>query len=220
MRSARRVGYASRVNPGHGSAATSVGLLAKSELPASVAVLAAAFRDNPLNRAAIASPNPKKRLRVNAVGMRALLPVAHARDGVLVARTHGAVSAALISAPPYGYPLPPPPFVQRLWCFLGQGVQVSSRWNQVFKVLNGAHPDEPHWYLSSLGVDPPFQGRGIGGVLLSAWLADVDRSADPAYLETDMEVNLDFYHREGFEPVGELDVLGVRVWCMRRLPRK
>ena len=152
--------------------------------------------------------------------MRALLPVAHARDGVLVARTHGAVSAALISAPPYGYPLPPPPFVQRLWCFLGQGVQVSSRWNQVFKVLNGAHPDEPHWYLSSLGVDPPFQGRGIGGVLLSAWLADVDRSADPAYLETDMEVNLDFYHREGFEPVGELDVLGVRVWCMRRLPRK
>ena len=103
---------------------------------------------------------------------------------------------------------------------LGQGVEVSSRWNQVFKVLNGAHPDEPHWYLSSLGVDPPFQGRGIGGVLLSAWLADVDRSADPAYLETDMEVNLDFYHREGFEPVGELDVLGVRVWCMRRLPRK
>ena len=93
------------------------------------------------------------------------------------------------------------------------------RWSEVFQRLDAAHPDEPHWYLSSLGVDPRRQGRGVGGELLREWLLGVDRMGEPAYLETDKEENLPFYRREGFELAGELDVLGTRVWRMRRPPR-
>src|SRR5262249_56858034 len=30
---------------------------------------------------------------------------------------------------------------------------------------------EPHWYLAGIGVDPPFQRRGVGGALLEPGLA-------------------------------------------------
>src|SRR5688572_23609556 len=31
----------------------------------------------------------------------------------------------------------------------------------VFKKMAGFHPDEPHWYLPLIGVDPACQGRGL-----------------------------------------------------------
>lgn len=55
------------------------------------------------------------------------------------------------------------------------------------------HPDEPHWYLATLGTDPSAQGRGIGSALLADVLERCDREATPAYLETETEANVAFY---------------------------
>ena len=89
----------------------------------------------------------------------------------------------------------------------------------------GAHHDrlvpEPHWYLMILGVDPPHQGRGIGGTLLAPVVSRADAEAYRCYLETSKERNLAFYRRHGFEVVQE-DVIhdrGPRVWMMVRDPR-
>jgi hypothetical protein len=41
----------------------------------------------------------------------------------------------------------------------------------------------------------------------------------PSYLETDREENVSFYSRAGFAVHEELQVLGARVWCMRRTHR-
>jgi ribosomal protein S18 acetylase RimI-like enzyme len=102
----------------------------------------------------------------------------------------------------------------RIW--VGQGQRVAERWAQVYRRLAEAHPGEPHWYLSVLGVDPAHQGRGLGRSLLQGWLESVDRVAAASYLETDRERNLDFYRRAGFDVRAEIRVLGIDVWCMWR----
>ncbi len=99
---------------------------------------------------------------------------------------------------------------------MGQGWRVARRWGKVFEELELLHPLEPHWYLGTLGIDPPEQGQGLGGALLGQWLQNVDREGAPAYLETDREDNLAFYERAGFRVQGEIAILGVPVWCMRR----
>ena len=78
-----------------------------------------------------------------------------------------------------------------------------------------------HWYLMSLGVDPPRQGQGVGGRLIQPILARADAERLPCYLETMKERNLPFYRRHGFEVVVE-DVIpkgGPRFWTMRRDPK-
>jgi ribosomal protein S18 acetylase RimI-like enzyme len=89
----------------------------------------------------------------------------------------------------------------------------------VFEALDALHPIEPLGYLGSLGVDPDFQRRGVGTALLDRWLAELDRDTVGAYLETDGRQTVGFYQHRGFEVAGETDVLGVRIWRMRRPPR-
>jgi ribosomal protein S18 acetylase RimI-like enzyme len=61
------------------------------------------------------------------------------------------------------------------------------------------HPDEPHWYLPVIGVDPMRQCRGYGSALLSHALARCDRENLPAYLESSNPKNISLYRRHGFE---------------------
>ena len=198
----------------------SIAALGEADYPRAAEVLARAFRDNPLNRAVIRSRNPSLRMRCNLHGMRALLPVAQAHGRALVARVKGQLAGGLIAAPPFCYPLPAPSLVSRIRCLLGQGWGVAHRWGQVFELLDALHPTEPLDYLGSLGVEPALQRRGVGTALLDWWLAETDLAAAGAYLETDDPENLRFYGRRGFEVVGETEILGVRIWRMRRPARR
>jgi len=179
-------------------------------------VLALAFRDAPLNVAVIRRGSGR-RLRSNRHGMRLLL--ASSRGGrarVLVAGRERRPAGVLVATPPHGYPLPPPPVGLQLRALVGQGFGVVRRWGEVYAQLLAVHPEEPHWYLTVVGVDPPLQGQGVGRALVEAFLERVDREAQPAYLETDREENVAFYARSGFEVATTLDVLGIPVWCMWR----
>lgn len=83
------------------------------------------------------------------------------------------------------------------------------------------HPQEAHWYLGVVGIDPPEQGRGVGSALLAPVLERCDRDFIPAYLESSKEANLSFYQRLGFEVTETLDLPagGPRIWPMWREPR-
>ena len=154
--------------------------------------------------------------------MRALLQSAEASARILGAsprKGERTPRAALLASGPGDYPLPMPSWGQQFRCLLGQGVRVASRWGEVHRALEAVHPREPHWYLNVLGVDPPYQGQGIGSGLLAHWLVEVDRAAGFAYLETDRPENRPFYERVGFSVVDEIAVLGVTVWCMARTSR-
>lgn len=197
-----------------------MGPLHAEERPAAVRVLAAAFRDNPLNVAVIGE-GERRRLRANRFGMRALLATAFDHARLLAARSDaGGPSGVLLAVAPRRFPLPPPPTWERVRCAAGQGLRVGRRWARVYETLERVHPVEPHWYLGVLGVAPASQRAGVGSALLAGWLRGVDADAAPAYLETDRPENIAFYGRVGFEVRGELEVLGARVWCMWRPPRR
>ena len=92
-----------------------------------------------------------------------------------------------------------------------------------FDGLRARDVPEPHWYLSTLGVDPPRQGQGVGSALLRPVLARADAAGLPCYLETDKARNVPFYQKHGFEVVEE-GVLpgdgGYRYWTMKRPARR
>jgi len=194
--------------------------LKANECEEAAQVLARAFRDNPLNRAVIERDDPTLRTRVNLHGMRSLLPAALLHGRVIAAKERGRVIGVLVGVPPGEFPLPPPPWGRRIRCLLGQGWRVAVRWGEVFHFLEDRHPRGRHWYLGSLGVEPAFQGRGIGGRLLGAWLREVDLAGEAAYLETDTAVNVEFYRPAGFAVEEETEFLGATIWRMLRPARR
>jgi ribosomal protein S18 acetylase RimI-like enzyme len=64
--------------------------------------------------------------------------------------------------------------------------------------IEARHPDEPHFYLADLAVDPAVQGRGLGSALIAHVLESCDRDGVPAYLENSNPRNTPLYERHGF----------------------
>ena len=97
------------------------------------------------------------------------------------------------------------------------------RQEEVFGVLEqmGAyHPDEPHWYLPVIGIDPRQQGKGYGSALLQYALEQCDREGKLAYLESSNPRNNPLYERHGFEVLGTIQVGdSPPLWPMLRKPR-
>lgn len=80
------------------------------------------------------------------------------------------------------------------------------------------HPPEPHIYLNFLGVDPGYQKRHYGIALLDALRALASERRAAVYLETGTEANVAYYIRAGYEVIGEMRPLGVRMWRMLQPP--
>lgn len=89
-----------------------------------------------------------------------------------------------------------------------------------FDRLHKRDVTQPHWYLWLLAVDPPFQGKGIGGELLRSPLQEADRSRQACYLETARERNVSFYLRFGFRILRDerMGRDGPRFWTLLRAP--
>jgi ribosomal protein S18 acetylase RimI-like enzyme len=74
----------------------------------------------------------------------------------------------------------------------------------LFEQMAKYHPPEPHWYLPLIGVDPAYQGHGLGDALMSFALQRCDRDRTPAYLESTNPRNVNLYRRHGFEALGTI----------------
>jgi GNAT superfamily N-acetyltransferase len=89
-----------------------------------------------------------------------------------------------------------------------------------FEKMDEWHPEEPHWYLPLIGVEPNAQGRGLGGALMRHALARCDRDGEIAYLESSNPRNISLYERYGFEVMGTIQVgAAPLVTPMLRRPR-
>ena len=75
---------------------------------------------------------------------------------------------------------------------------------QVGEQIRAFHPDEPHWYLAAVGVDPSRQGEGLGSAMMKEGLRLCDAQGKPAYLESSNPRNIPLYERHGFEVIGEV----------------
>ncbi|NTV96859.1 MAG: GNAT family N-acetyltransferase [Thiobacillus sp.] len=80
-------------------------------------------------------------------------------------------------------------------------------------------PDQPHYFLQTLGVDPDRQGYGYGTALLRAFTRQCDADRTLAYLETSKPDNVRFYEGHGFLASGRAKLPhGPWLWQMTRTP--
>jgi ribosomal protein S18 acetylase RimI-like enzyme len=87
--------------------------------------------------------------------------------------------------------------------------------------MESHHPEEPHWYLPLIGIDPAHQGKGLGGALLKHATDLFDRDGALAYLESSNIRNVALYQRHGFEVIGRIQAGGSPVITpMLRKPRR
>jgi GNAT superfamily N-acetyltransferase len=86
--------------------------------------------------------------------------------------------------------------------------------------LEAGHPRELHYYLPFIGVDPVWQGRGVGGALLAPVLRRCDEERVPAFLEASTARNRALYERHGFAVTEEFKLGGTAPlqWRMWREP--
>ena len=70
--------------------------------------------------------------------------------------------------------------------------------------LGSYHPEEPHWFLPLIAVDPIRQGRGLGSELMRHAVTRCDESGTRAYLESSNPRNISLYERHGFEVIAEV----------------
>jgi GNAT superfamily N-acetyltransferase len=76
----------------------------------------------------------------------------------------------------------------------------------VFEQMARYHPQEPHWFLPFIGVDPLIQGKGYGAALMQHALVQCDRDRALSYLESSNPKNVPLYERFGFELLGRIQV--------------
>lgn len=77
-------------------------------------------------------------------------------------------------------------------------------------------PHEPHWHIGPIGVRPEVQGHGVGKALLKRLLTTVDEQGSPAFLETDVDRNVELYESLGFNVTSREDIVGVNTSFMWR----
>jgi ribosomal protein S18 acetylase RimI-like enzyme len=75
---------------------------------------------------------------------------------------------------------------------------------------------EPHWHVGPVGVEPGFQGMGLGRAAMRLLCDEFDTEHRLAWLETDKPENVRFYIGLGFEVAEEVPMLTSRFWFMRR----
>jgi len=77
---------------------------------------------------------------------------------------------------------------------------------EVFDQMWSYHPVEPHWYLRLIGIDPSWQNRGLGSLLMQHAHAVLDRDGTLAYLDSSNPRNVTFYQRHGYKSLGTIRV--------------
>ncbi len=103
------------------------------------------------------------------------------------------------------------------------GEEPFARVSIVFDAIAGLHKEHAtgdHWSLALLGVDVPYQGKGLGSALLQPVLEKADADGVTCYTDTANPKNVPFYRRHGFEVV--VDTVepssGLCLWFFRREP--
>ncbi len=184
----------------------------EDETPEAVAAIVAAFITDPVARFALPSPNAY---------LRGMPPITLAFGGRSFER-----STAYVSVDFCGAALWLPPGVHPDDEALKKVFRDTAKHEHLddllatFEKMDEWNPDEPHWYLPLIGVEPNAQGRGLGGALMRHAVARCDQEDALAYLESSNPRNISLYERHGFEVMGEIQVgLAPPVTPMLRQPR-
>jgi GNAT superfamily N-acetyltransferase len=193
--------------------AESVTLLSTADRERAATALSAAFYDDPLMRWVVPDDSRRKeRLRRGFAFWGNRIWWGHE----LSFTTQGVVGAA-IWVPPDEWHLSVP---AQLRLLPGMALALGRDLPRLLRALSTmekVHPQARHYYLPVVGVEPSWQGKGLGTALLRPMLERCDRERMPAYLEATSERNRACYERNDFEVTGEITVAdGPTLWAMWR----
>ncbi len=102
-------------------------------------------------------------------------------------------------------------FKSRIW---KMGLKYSRAFQPLLEFNNKKHYQfalGKHWYLQTLGVNPQYQGKGYGSMLVQTMLEFIDKDPLPVYLEIFTERNVKFYSKFGFEVLEQATIPGTDV---------
>jgi ribosomal protein S18 acetylase RimI-like enzyme len=95
-------------------------------------------------------------------------------------------------------------------------LDISGQWNKEHKKLA-----KQHYYLMVIGVEPEFQGKGIGSRLMRVGLDRADDAGLECYLETVTEEDVAFYRKRDFDIIVNRGFgVNSEYWLMTRAPLK
>jgi GNAT superfamily N-acetyltransferase len=198
--------------------------LPEADAERAAAVLVRAFRDDPFH--VYLHPDPEVRDRLWLA-----LYTAAVRFGCLYGESWAVTDPAgeALAAVGYWFPMPGGEFtpermersglaaVADLW-----GAEEWQRFETTLAAIEAAKGrlvPTPHWYLLTVGTDPAWQGRGLGGALIERFLARAATDRVPACLFTMQPANVPFYQRHGLALAADNvePSSGLRYWIFRRL---
>lgn len=89
--------------------------------------------------------------------------------------------------------------------------------NRYLTATRAAAPGKPHAYLTMVGVDPRYQGQGLGRLLIDvATDAAAEMGAHGVALDTENPVNVPLYAKLGFIQTARLELGPFTSFCMYR----
>jgi GNAT superfamily N-acetyltransferase len=193
----------------------------QADIPALARTLGRAFYDDPVSTWML--PDDTSRSARLAWLFAALTRHHHlAGGGVEVACDGSGIGAAALWDPPNRWMLSfreqlamMPSLMRRL------GLRLLPTALGLTETMKRHHPEEPHWYLATIGSDTSVRGKGFGQALMRSRLRRCDAEGCPAYLESSKLDNVPYYERFGFAVTGEIALPdgGPTLWPMWRVPR-
>ena len=169
----------------------------RDDIPGIAAAMGAAFEADPITSWFW---RDRERRREHIAGWYELMLDAYYLDHgkVFVAEDHGEIAGCSMWSPPGGWRFPSRVELRATRYALPRlGLRVPIA-TVAMRRIERAHPTEPHWYLSELGVRPRSQNRGLGSKLMFDMLRRCDTERMPAYLESSTERSRALYERHGF----------------------
>lgn len=183
-------------------------------------VLARAFRDDPVTCAVLRDLPSEQRVDRLTPAFTIGLESSLARSWALGVVEGQRIVGVALNHPPGAHPLPFTAETRKIFKIVRRsGIYGLGRWLRWLHGIGRAHPRTPHYYLEAIGVEPDFQGQGVGSLLLRALTARADTERLACFLETANPANLSLYRRFDFQIVAQTDIIGVHTWFMRREPR-
>lgn len=199
--------------------------LRASEVDAAAKMLARAFHEDP--GALIIEPDPLRRPATIeaffAPVVRWALPFGHVAAAVAAA---GRIAGVATFVPP-GHEAPTEAELATAGFAVAEAAfpEAAARNGPMVAFLEAQHAaaiSGPHWRLEFFGVDPAFQGSGLGGRLIGTGHAKADAAGERVWLETFTAANVRWYEARGYRVVGEAAVPGsaFTLWGLIREPRQ
>lgn len=176
-------------------------------------VAARALRDNPTSVAV--SEDPFVRFDMMYSTFTRSMP--HAGDVTGVLRGGAVLAVATTSAPNDCISTMLPPALRTAEEPLA-GASDMERFLYMGSVMAQHDLPEEHWHVGPVGVEPGFQGLGLGHAAMRLLCDRLDEKGGIGWLETDKPENVRFYLSLGFELVTEAPMLGAQFWFLRREP--